>query len=287
MSAAAPSFPADQYTNGYHPVFTNLIPFESDDLEHFDANPNKHEYQEDDESEKQAVTAAPALKPLGALASGKQKIKEQMFAQIVLFRSNRKNGTQKLTKLKQVFQDTFLKLTCTDEGDVSTWKKKCGRLWACIEYAEFVDTSSFACSHVERMQTRHNAYLLSRMGDGGKFQNVSEVENMALLTPNLLLFPVESEKFQNVSEVDNMPLLIFPVDAQAPLAPSRKTIRKKIIPDRNFDQEKGKKQNDVKIVNVDSCLTSLRAKKKKKKKKTYINEQRDQKRETISSYVSI
>ena len=217
--AVAPSFPSDQNTNGYHPAFTNFITFEADDLEPFDAIPNGHECQEDDEAEKQAEAAGLAL---GTLASGRQKIKEQMFAQIVLFRNNRKNGTRKLTKLKQVFQHTFLQLTCTNEGDVSKWKKKCGRLWACIEYAilEFVDISSFACSHVERMQSRHNAYLLSRMGDSEKFQNVPEAENMALLTPNPLLFSVESEKIQNVSEVDNMPLLIFPVDAQAPLAPS-------------------------------------------------------------------
>jgi hypothetical protein len=60
-----------------------------------------------------------------------------------------KQRTRKFDKLKVAFQETYLKFTCTDKVDVSTLKKKCGRIWACIEYAilEFVDISSFDWRH--------------------------------------------------------------------------------------------------------------------------------------------
>ena len=143
-----------------------------------------------------------------------------------------KQCTRKFDKLKVAFQETYLKFTCTDKVDVSVLKKKCGRIWACIEYAilEFVHISSFDCSHVERMQVKHNKYLLSRMCT----TEGSEVEDK--LMPNLNSLT---------------PLLQFSIDDQAalvdPLAtlPPRRSGREKPIPDPKLHQEEGKKQNDV------------------------------------------
>ncbi len=230
-SAATSSFPADQDTKGYHAAFMNDIDelgmnsFHVDECERFDGSLDVHE---DADLENRAGVE------LGSLAAGRQKLKEEMFAKIVHFRANRRNGIRKFDKLKIAFQETYLKFTCTDNVDVSTLKKKCGRIWACIEYAilEFVDISSFDCSHVERMQVKHKEYLLSRMCT----KNGSEVEDK-LMTP----------------------LITFPVDDQAALfdppttLPPRRSSREKPIPDPELHQEKGKKQNDV-CVRVCVCV---------------------------------
>jgi hypothetical protein len=191
-SAATSSFPADLSLKGYHAAYTNEImefdvpTFELNQSEFFDGSLDVHE---DDDLENRAGVV------LGSLAAEREKLKEKMFAQIVHFRDNRRNGIRKFEKLKRAFQATYLKITCTDKVDASALKKKCGRIWACIEYAilEFVDISSFDCSHVERMQVKHKEYLLSRMckRDG------SEVE---------------------VNTMQKLGLLLLPIDYQAPLA---------------------------------------------------------------------
>ncbi len=222
-SAATSSFHADQDTKGYHAAFMNDIAelgmnsFDEDECERFDGSLDKHQ---DADLENRAGVE------LGSLAAGRQKLKDEMFAKIVHFRANRRNGIRKFDKLKTAFQQTYLRITCTDKADVSTLKKKCGRIWACIEYAilEFVDISTFDCSHVERMQVKHKEYLLSRMctKDG------SEVEDKPL-TP-LITFPVDDQ-----AALVHLPTTLSP----------RRSGREKPKPDPKLHQEKGKKQNDV------------------------------------------
>ena len=151
-----------------------------------------------------------------------------------------------MLQLKTQFQQTFVDLTCTGNVGVdATLKKKCGKIWACIEYAiyEFVDFSTFSCSHVERMRIKHNEWLSQKN---------------------------KIEKLQEVSALEEKDLLLQrPLDEPVSQAPLRKSERPVVKPARSSGSEKGKNQNDVKIDNIDSCLeTFLRKKPKKRKRQT-------------------
>lgn len=206
---------------------------------------------------------------LGSLASKRENIREEMFKNIKIFRENPKNGVRKVGQLKTQFQHTFLELTCTGYVDAdATMKKKCGKFWACIEYAifEFVDISSFSCSHVERMRVKHQEWLLSQKR---KIENLREVSVFEEKDTLLLQRPVDAQVSESVFEEKTTLLLQRPVDAPDPQAPIRKSGRPVVKPARSSGSDKGKKQNDVKIDNVDSCLeTFLRSRNRKRKRPT-------------------
>jgi hypothetical protein len=180
---------------------------------------------------------------LANLASSRQLLKDQMFRQIVQFRENRKNGIRKLAQLKDQFQKTFLQLTCTGDVHDATMKKKCGKLWACIEYAiyEFVDISSFSCSHVERMRDKHNAWLLEQKGNIESLRGkVPVVEQTDTLLQNSLKFSDASE-----SVVERDVTVQRPLDD--PVSASRKSDRQ-VKPARSSGSETGKHQTYPKMM---------------------------------------
>ncbi len=73
-----------------HPsVFRNVVDFELED-----------QFEGDDDFQQDDTLQESVGKQLGSLASSRQKMKQDMFAQIVLFRDNRKNGSRKLAKMK-------------------------------------------------------------------------------------------------------------------------------------------------------------------------------------------
>ena len=172
---------------------------------------------------------------LANLASSKYLLKDQMFRQIVQFRENRKNGVRKVAQLKEQFQKTFLQQTCTGDVHVdATMKKKCGKLWACIEYAiyEFVDISSFSCSHVERMRDKHNAWLSQK----------GKIENLRGEVP-----VVEETKLSDASEsvFQSNDTVQRPLDD--PVSASRRKSDRTVKPARSFGSE-GKHQTYPKMM---------------------------------------
>ncbi len=191
------------------------------------------------------ITEKRVAHELGLLASNREGIKKEMFDIIVKFRDNSRNGSRKLAQMKSEFCTTFLNLS----GDCNCLKlkKKCGKLWSCIEYAIFenVQIESFSLSHLERMKEQHNAYLLSQMCHDSAEESLKS--NSRVGKPQLVVqMPFDIGKSEILSTID----------------PDENSIRRSERPlfepvqDTTLQAKsssKSKQQNYVKIVNVDSC----------------------------------
>jgi hypothetical protein len=191
----------------------NYVVFIEDDHWNMGAAGEISDYQQ--ESQDEALEKQIGI-DLGSLASSREKIKEEIFKNILRFRNTRTNGIRKLNHMKREFHSTFLRLSSSSGAcDWPKLKKKCGKYWACIEYAIFesVGIASFSCSHLERMRSKHQEDLLSGLND----------EKSSHLELNSKQFEKNTKSLLQVYQV------IMPVDDEVTDKPIRKSDRLSII----------------------------------------------------------